>query len=147
MGPKIIVIVEKKDIAEFKKGFSKAFPDFKMQKTLIFISAGDKSSLESLLSSSKEEFLLITGCKSLLPKHFLFKNVSFGFSEEADFFATDRNISDQGINFKLNYRGNSVPVWLKSQQDNKVAIALCIFCVGDVLGKSVIEISERVKDI
>lgn len=38
---------------------------------------------------------------------------TFGFQKGADFLASDVNISQKGTNFKINYQGNIVPVWLK----------------------------------
>ncbi|MDP2966943.1 MAG: hypothetical protein Q8N87_00795, partial [bacterium] len=40
------------------------------------------------------------------------QELTFGFQEGADFRATDINLNS-GTNFKINYKGNIVPIWLE----------------------------------
>ncbi len=44
--------------------------------------------------------------------------LSFGLGQKADFCASDVRI-DKGTNFKINYKGNIVPVWLKKKQQTR----------------------------
>ena len=37
---------------------------------------------------------------------------TFGVKEEVDFNVSDININKEGVNFKLNYRGKTVPFWV-----------------------------------
>src|SRR3989344_4184892 len=48
-----------------------------------------------------------------------FKKASFGFSDRADFFASDQMKTEDGISFKLNYKGHCVTFWIKSPFDNE----------------------------
>jgi len=74
------------------------------------------------------------------------KNLTFGFSEKADFMASDVNEDKQGINFKLNYNGNSVPIWLNGVSGkNEIYNVLSAICVGTLLGFNVIELSDSIK--
>jgi len=69
--------------------------------------------------------------------------LSFGFLEKADFKASDLGEN----NFKVNYKGNIVPVWLEGEFDKKqVYAALSAFSVGVVLSLNLIEVSQGVKE-
>ena len=73
------------------------------------------------------------------------KELTFGFQEWADFRATDINL-DRGTNFKINYKGNAVPVWLdKLFGKEQVYSALAAAAVGTVLGLNLVEISQSFK--
>ncbi len=75
--------------------------------------------------------------------------ITFGFSEEAKMRATDvsfiysENDSIEGISFKLNYAGSSVPVRLKNiLARHQVYAALAGAAVGIEFGLNLVEISE-----
>lgn len=74
------------------------------------------------------------------------KSFSFGFSNEADFRASDIFESDNGTTFKLNYKGNIVPIWLNNVYGKEeICNALSAICVGMILGLNVVEMSESLK--
>ena len=67
--------------------------------------------------------------------------LTFGFGTRADIRATDI-----GTNFKINYQGNIVPVWLeKLFGKEQIYAALAAVAVGDVFGLNLVEISEALK--
>jgi len=71
--------------------------------------------------------------------------LSFGFEEKSDFYASDVKING-GINFKINYKGNSVPIWLeKSKWEEQIIGALAIVAIATVFGLNLVEISEALK--
>ena len=73
------------------------------------------------------------------------KILTFGFSERADFIASDLKINDE-TNFKINYKGNSVPLWLeRSDGKEKVYAALAAAAVGTVNNLNLVEISQSFK--
>ena len=75
-----------------------------------------------------------------------FKKYTFGFQEEADFRASDIKING-GLNFKINYKGNTVPVWLEVPFNKEhVYAALATAAAGEVLDLNLVEISEALKD-
>lgn len=82
-------------------------------------------------------------------KEILCEKTDFGFNETADFKASDVNITQEAINFKLNFKGNSVPIWLKNENytnnADEIYIILSAICVGDFLGMNIVEISENLK--
>ena len=76
------------------------------------------------------------------------KNFSFGFSEKADFIVSDINETENNTNFKLNYNGNIVPVWLKKVSDKEeIYNVLPAICVGILLGLNIVEMSETLKNL
>jgi len=71
--------------------------------------------------------------------------LSFGFDKRADFSASDINING-GVNFKINHKGNIIPVWLeKSKGEEQIPFVLEAAAVGTVLGLNLIEVSQAFK--
>ena len=72
----------------------------------------------------------------------------FGFQSGADFQASDvRDGDDEEMNFKINYKGNIVPIWLRGVSGRGYIYAvLAGAAVGEVLGLNLVEISETLKD-
>jgi len=75
------------------------------------------------------------------------KALTFGFQEGADFRASDLKING-GINFKINYKKNVVPVWLIGGRDkNQVYAALAAACVGTIFNLNLVKISQSLRDL
>lgn len=76
-------------------------------------------------------------------------SLTFGFGARADFRVTDIVFTPDpsfGINFKINYKGNIVPIWLKNLfGKEQVYTALAITAVGRTLDLNLVEISEALK--
>jgi len=71
--------------------------------------------------------------------------LTFGFQEGADLRASDLKING-GINFKINYKENVVPIWLKEGGDrNQVYAVLAAVCVGTVFDLNLVEISQALR--
>lgn len=76
-----------------------------------------------------------------------FKKMTFGFEEEADFQASDIKLNGN-TNFKINYQGKVVPVWLEGTCDKeKILAGLATAAVGTVFGLNLVEISQALKEI
>ncbi|KPJ71339.1 hypothetical protein AMJ50_02490 [Parcubacteria bacterium DG_74_3] len=70
---------------------------------------------------------------------------TLGFQEGADLRASDVKLNT-GTNFKVNYKGKMVPVWLeKLFGKEKIYNALTTFGVGIILGLNLIEVSQALK--
>jgi hypothetical protein len=68
--------------------------------------------------------------------------LTFGFQTGADFQATDLKLN-QGVNFKLNYKGNIVPVWLeKAFSKEDIYSFLAGISLGVISNLNLIEISQ-----
>ena len=82
-------------------------------------------------------------------KDMMNKKTDFGFNENANLRASDVIITKDEINFKLNFKGNSVPVWSKNENHtnnaDEVYNILSAICVGDFFGLNIVEISENLK--
>jgi UDP-N-acetylmuramoyl-tripeptide--D-alanyl-D-alanine ligase len=74
------------------------------------------------------------------------KELTFGFQEGADFRVTDINLNS-GTNFKINYEGNIVPVWLeKLFGKEQIYSALSAAAVGKIFNLNLVEISQALKN-
>jgi len=72
--------------------------------------------------------------------------LTFGFQEGADFRATDVKVNG-GTNFKVGYRGNIVPFWLKDiSGEERIYSVLSGAAVGAIFGLNLIEVSQSLKD-
>ena len=71
--------------------------------------------------------------------------LTFGFQEEADFRASDIKLNS-GTNFKINYKGNIVPVWLeKLFGKEQIYNALTATSVGVIFNLNLVEISQALR--
>lgn len=76
-----------------------------------------------------------------------FNILTFGFNEEADFCASDVMLLNEETNFKINYKGSTVPIWLNGLFDkNKIYSVLSAICVGVILGLNLVEISQALRN-
>ena len=76
----------------------------------------------------------------------LIQILTFGFKEGADFWATDLK-QNGGTNFKVNYRGNIVPVWLKKRLEQKeIYPVLTAVAVGAAMNLNLVEISQSLNE-
>ncbi len=112
----------------------------------------DKEKLKELENiKEKDKFILVLNQDDEkifdAVKELEFEKMTYGFSENSDFMASDVNETEEGINFKLNYRGNSIPIWLKNKSGNdKIYEALAIICIANILGINILEIAEKIKN-
>ncbi len=75
------------------------------------------------------------------------KTFSFGLQEKADFFASDIKINGS-TNFKVNYHGNIVPIWLEGVCNREqIYSALAAIAVGTIFGLNLVEISQALKGL
>jgi UDP-N-acetylmuramoyl-tripeptide--D-alanyl-D-alanine ligase len=73
------------------------------------------------------------------------KTLKFGFSEKADIFASNINFN-HGINFKVNYRGSTVPFWLeRTFGKEQIYSVLAATAVGLIFDKNLVEISQEIR--
>lgn len=151
--PNILNIFQK-DILIFDAGLinSQTLKDFKflIKKSrlpiLVITNSGDK--LLEKISPSKGYLVLNFDKKEsreVKEKNNL-QEITFGFQEGADFRATDINLGD-GTNFKINYKGNIVPIWLeKVSNEEEIYPVLGAIAVGIILGLNLVEISNALKN-
>lgn len=82
---------------------------------------------------------------SQTPAHFL----SFGFGARADIRASDVVLTQfpaAGTNFKINYKGKTVPVWLEKLFGKEhIYAALAAAAVGETVDRNLVEISSALK--
>lgn len=72
--------------------------------------------------------------------------LTFGFQEGANFKASDVKLNG-GTNFKINHKGNIVPVWLeKAFGKEQIYSALSAAALGTIFDLNLVEISQALKD-
>ncbi|HOX30272.1 MAG TPA: hypothetical protein P5080_04235 [Candidatus Paceibacterota bacterium] len=70
----------------------------------------------------------------------------YGFLPEAEFRASDVRIAKE-LNFKVNVKGNTIPVWLgRAFGEEQVLSALAGMAAGRVFGLNLIETTQALKD-
>ncbi|MBL7150078.1 MAG: hypothetical protein ISS84_00380 [Candidatus Pacebacteria bacterium] len=74
------------------------------------------------------------------------QELTFGFQEGADFRATDINLNS-GTNFKINHKGNIVPIWLeKLFGKEQIYASLSAVSIGVIFDLNLVEISQLLKN-
>jgi len=72
--------------------------------------------------------------------------LEYGISEGAEIRASDIKVSAKGTSFKLNYEGNTVPVWLKNLVGKRQIYSALIACsLGVNLGINLVDITQTLK--
>lgn len=134
---KIIIATEKNNISEIEALLKVLTPNVRAD----FIDANLAKSKDYLIFNF-DNLELRKACELSEAE-----KISFGFSDQADFYASDQMKTEDGISFKLNYKGNSVPIWIKSPFDNeKIYNVLAAVCVAVISGLNIVEISEKIKN-
>lgn len=73
------------------------------------------------------------------------KTITFGFEEGVDLTASNYNISPDGINFKINYKGKIIPVRIPNAFGRQyVYAALAALAIGISLDLNLVEIIEAI---
>lgn len=151
---KIIISTNENNFSVLEILLHKILPNINVKK-----SGDDYANADVVMIPSGKAEEVITAAKSISTPFFVifnhedtvlsqamppdFKKVTYGFSPEADFFASDENATEDGFNFKLNYKGSTVPIWIKRPfSKDEVYAVLSFISVAATLGLNVIEISE-----
>ena len=73
------------------------------------------------------------------------KLVTFGLGEGADFVASDINYNHV-TNFKLNYQGNTIPIWLDfPAQKEHIYSSVATIAVSTLFNLNLVEVSQILK--
>ena len=74
------------------------------------------------------------------------KCIEYGLDQGAEVRATDINVSKKGTSFKLNYEGNTVPIWLKNLVGKRQIYSALITCsLGVNLGINLVDVTQSLK--
>jgi len=134
---------------------------------LVVTNVGDIPPDKNFFAGEIEETKEITKLAESLPRHgYLILNfddetvrelknktrahsLTFGFQERADFGATDvvlTQFPSFGTNFKVNYQGNIVPVWLKNLfGKEQIYSSLAGIATATIIDLNLVEISQALK--
>ena len=132
---------------------------FRIKREVLFAADLEKtklSSRECLVYNFDKE-----GLRKIREKAPETKLLTFGFQEGADFQASDLRQGEEdksssspvtaarengGTNFKINYQGKIVPVWLEgSPTREEIYSVLAASAIGVLLGLNLVEISQALK--
>ena len=106
------------------------------------------SALEFIKTLPDNLNLILNFDEETIRKKHTFSNsetFTFGFQEGADFRVSDVK-SNGGTNFKINYQGKVIPVWLEKISDKeKIYAAISAVVVGTVFSLNLVEISQALK--
>jgi hypothetical protein len=70
-------------------------------------------------------------------------SLTYGFSKKADLYISDISIDEEGINFKINYQGSSIPFWFKGFLSKKQMYSLLAgIAVGLVQEFNLVKLSQ-----
>jgi hypothetical protein len=172
--PRVIIVAGKGKEMTRKTIFQVLKQDFKIERKDIFLDTdfADIESFKFLLKNSSQPVLVANHVENLpsfkelvkllpaqgilvlnsddgatreLKTWSLVNPLTFGFQTGADFQATDLKLN-QGVNFKLNYKGNIVPVWLeKAFSREDIYSFLAGISLGVISDLNLIEISQALK--
>lgn len=140
--PKIVVLTDNN--RELVKKIAARLVDssFRIEREILFADDLQKINLSS------REYLISNfdkGGGRRLKEGVAVKTLTFGFQEGADFQATDVKING-GTNFKVNYQGKIVPIWLTGiKSPEEIYPVLTAVAIGTALGLNLVEISQSLK--
>jgi len=114
--------------------------------------------VETMKSVSEMKVLL----KSIKPQTYLILNydderirelkslavysLTYGFQKKADLYISDISTDEQGMNFKINYQGSSIPFWFNQVLTRKqIYNLLAGIAVGLVKDLNLVEMSQVLK--
>lgn len=74
------------------------------------------------------------------------RQITFGFGENSRFQITDYRITKNGTNFKINFGGNILPIWLQNLFGKKnIYSVLAAVCLAYALNLNLVKISQNLK--
>ncbi len=137
------------------------------KKELFFSIDKKKELINFLIKYSKKPIVILNNQNSMFEKIISFKDCSFllnsdyyrkkdeysniftyGARADADFNIGDINIDSNDINFKLSYKGSSVPFWIKGKyKEEEIESLAGIIGLLVLKGMNLVEISEKMKEI
>ncbi len=140
--PKVLVVTDG-DREMIKKNISQVLgSSFRTEGEILFLDDAEKINL------SKKNYLVLNfddGNVRRLKEKNPSQILTFGFKEGADFQATDLKLNG-GTNFKVNYQGKIVPIWLqKHAEEKEIYSVLTTVAVGTIYGLNLVEISQALK--
>jgi UDP-N-acetylmuramate-alanine ligase len=107
-----------------------------------------KSRLKKILQKNAGNFIFVLDfsvAKKLKKKKEL---LSFGINKKnADFYITDIHQKENETNFKVNYKGNTIPFWIKEKLKQKEIYAvLPALCITKLFKINLADVSHRIKE-
>ncbi|MDD3072518.1 MAG: hypothetical protein PHH17_01320 [Candidatus Pacebacteria bacterium] len=164
---KIIHIFKRPSVIIFDHNFLlDKFSDFFSKKEIFFCVDEDIDLAKFLVKYSKKPIIIFNEKNDLVKEFSFSKNgifilnseffkkkeedgfFTYGTKEDSDFKISDINIVSGEVNFKLNYRGSTVPFWASVEFDkNDMGEIAGIIALLFLRGMNLVEISQAIKDV
>ncbi|MDD5606425.1 MAG: hypothetical protein PHN37_00990 [Candidatus Pacebacteria bacterium] len=117
----------------------------KYSRLSISISSFETKELRSFLPP--RSYLILNYDKESFGREVLANIVSYGFEKGSDFLITDLNFLDKEVNFKINYKGSTIPFWIKNIKEKQDVYFVVAAIVANVcLGLNLVEISKKLSN-
>ncbi len=113
-----------------------------MEETFLIVNSKNLTREKKLTGFLDEKGQLLVDHESLkkIPGKKVKQRLSYGTDSEADLSISDLNISEK-INFKINYKGSTVPVWIEGKED-KIILNAAALGVGAMLGINFVDLTR-----
>ena len=141
-GDVVLLNDEEVDLDKLDKFFSSFL------EIVVLVNSEDLNREKQITSKlSKENTILVDyENRDRVPGKRMKRFLSFGTDSEADFFVSDINKNDK-TNFKINYDGSSVPVWIaKNSSEEDVLSVASGLGVGVLLGINFVSLTQKLKE-
>ncbi len=110
----------------------------------VIVSNSETKELRSYLPPNG--YLVLNYDKESFGKEVLANILTYGFEKGADFLITDLNFLNKEVNFKINYRGSTIPFWIKNIEEKKeVYLVLAAIVTCFCLDLNLVEISKALQ--
>lgn len=112
---------------------------------IVVINSANQSREKKIVSLLSKNNSLLIDYKSAdkIPGKRLSQRLTFGSQSKADFSVSD--FHDK--NFKVNYKGSTVPIWVDEEINKKeVTDIISSLSVGVLLNFNLVDLSQRIKD-
>jgi len=141
--PKIIVVTDG-NLQSIKKIAAQILnSSLKVEKEVLFVNDVENENFY------KKEYLIFNLDRGSVRKTKEMSDVkvlTFGFQEGADLQASDLR-QNGGTNFKINYQGKIIPIWLGPSGREEIYSVLTAVAIGVVLGLNLVEISQTLTPV
>ncbi len=141
--PKIIVVADENRQSIKKIAAEILDSSLKVENEVLFVDDVERTDFH------KKEYLIFNLDRGNIRKMKEMSDVkvlTFGFQEGADLQVSDLR-QNGGTNFKINYQGKIIPIWLEPSSQEEIYSVLTAVAIGVALGLNLVEISQTLTPV
>lgn len=140
--PQVLILIDNDFEMEKLEKFFNLFDE-----VIMVVSSKNSTRERKLAALLKRTSSLVVdhNTKKKIPGKRLSKYLSYGINKDADFQISDISVRDS-LNFKINYEGSSIPVWLKKElgQESVFTITAALGA-GVLLGYNFVSLTRQIE--